>query len=114
LLRVGQNLIAQPGCLYVREAVARPGGLARTLGLAFDVALHLDLASGAVYCPFTLAKVRFHDSRLTTIERDASLAEFERAVWGRAGHSFRSRLLRRCQPMLALGGRLYYRFHRSY
>jgi hypothetical protein len=114
LLRVGQNLIAQPGCLYVREAVNRTGGLSRTLGLAFDVALHLDLASGAVYCPFTLARVRVHDSRLTTLERDESRAELQHAVWGHKGHSARARLLRRCQPMAALGGRLYYHFHRSY
>lgn len=113
-LRIGQNFIAQPGCLYVRKAIARRGGLSRALRLAFDVELHIDLARDAVYCPFTLAKVRVHVSRLTTAERDESLVEFQDAVWCRRQHPFVMRLLARCQPVWRLGGRFYYRFRRSY
>ena len=113
-LRIGQNFIAQPGCLYMRKAIARKGGLSRNSKLAFDVELHINLARNAVYCPFALAKVRVHDSRLTTAERDASLAEFHDAVWGRRQHPFVMHLLARCQPVWQLGGRFYYRFRRSY
>jgi hypothetical protein len=113
-LRIGQNFIAQPGCLYRREAIARKGGLSRRFKLAFDAALHLDLARDAVYCPFTLSKVRLHDSRLTTAERDASVAELQDAVWGRGRHPFLMQLLRRCEPVWRLGGRFYYHFRRSY
>ncbi len=107
-LRVGQNFIAQPGCLYSRRAIAQSGGLSATLRLAFDAALHLQLGRRAVYCPATLARVRVHDARLTTKERCESASELRAAVWGR------SRFLARLEPVWRYMGRVYYRFHRSY
>lgn len=107
-LRVGQNFIAQPGCLYSRRAIAQSGGLSTTLRLAFDAALHLRLGRRAVYCPATLAKVRVHDARLTTKEGRESASELRAAVWGR------SRFLARLEPVWRCSGRVYYRFHRSY
>lgn len=107
-LRVGQNFIAQPGCLYSRRAIAQSGGLSRTFRLAFDAALHLQLGRRAVYCPATLAKVRVHAARLTTKDGRDSVSELRAAVWGR------SRFLAGLEPIWRCTGRVYYRFHRSY
>jgi hypothetical protein len=111
LLRLGQNFIAQPGCLYRRQAIGQAGGLSKSLRLAFDAALHLDLARRAVYCPFTLARVRVHDARLTTREGRESVAELRIAVWSRTRMT---RALAHLEPVWRGAGRIYYRFHRSY
>lgn len=106
LLRLGQNFISQPGCLYTREGVARTGGLSTTLRLAFDAALHLQLGRRAVYCPSLLARARVHDARLTTKEGDASRSELHAAVWGTRPS--------RLEPLWQAVGRVYFRLHRSY
>lgn len=114
-LRLGQNFIAQPGCIYVREAIARSGGLAKNLGLAFDVDLHCRLVRhSAAYCPATLARVRVHPSRLTTARNEESLAEFDEAVWGARTRPVGRRILYRLGPLFRLSGRVYYRFRRTY
>ena len=113
-LRLGQNFIAQPGCLYVRHAITAAGGLVHSLGLAFDAALHLDLGRRAVYCPSTLAKVRVHDARLTTKQGDESQSELRTAVWGRSRRPGVARFLARLEPVWRGTGRVYYRFHRTY
>jgi O-antigen/teichoic acid export membrane protein len=110
-LRLGQNFIAQPGCLYSRSEIARTGGLSKSLRLAFDAALHLELGRRAVYCPATLAKVRIHEARLTTKEGRESSAELRSAVWDRTRMS---RFLALLEPVWRGTGRIYYRLHRSY
>jgi hypothetical protein len=114
-LQLGQNFIAQPGCIYVREAIVQSGGLAKNLGLAFDVELHRRLVrQSAAYCPATLARVRVHPSRLTTARNEESLAQFDEAVWGARPRPVGRRILYRLGPFLRLSGRAYYRFRRTY
>ena len=114
-LRLGQNFIGQPGCLYLRDAIVRKGGLSPRLMLAFDVDLHLALArEGAVYCPFTLARVRTHPASLTVAERDVSMDELRAAVWGNSPRSRAVRMSKRFEPVWRLAGRFYYRFRRTY
>jgi hypothetical protein len=115
-LRLGQNFIAQPGCLYVRDAVRRTGGLSRTLRLAFDVDLHARLAriGRAVYCPLTLARIRTHATSLTTAENASSLKELAQVVWGPKPYNARTRFMSLGRPLWALAGRAHYRSHRRY
>ncbi len=82
LFRLGRNLIAQPGCLYRREAVRRVGGLDQSYALAFDVALHVSLATktGARYVPHLLGAARAHPGSLTTAQRERSQAEALQAM----------------------------------
>ncbi len=77
LLRMGTNLIAQPGALYRRAAVENLGGLDRGIALAFDVDLHLRLSRSfrAIYLPRVLGEARAHPGSLTTSQRARSLAE---------------------------------------
>jgi GT2 family glycosyltransferase len=102
LLRLGTNLIGQPGALYRRSAVERVGGLDPDIKLAFDVDLHVKLAyAGRVrYLPQVLGMARVHPSSLTTRERSRSQAEAAfvttralgpvasrtEVVWGRGAH----------------------------
>jgi GT2 family glycosyltransferase len=82
LLRLGRNVIAQPGCLYRRSAVERIGGLDHSLRLAFDVDLHRRLiANGrARYVPAVLGEPRTHPGSLTVCERDNSVREADLAL----------------------------------
>jgi GT2 family glycosyltransferase len=82
LLRLGRNMIAQPGCLYRRSAVERIGGLDHTLRLAFDVDLHRRLiANGrARYIPAVLGEPRTHPGSLTVREREDSVKEADLAL----------------------------------
>lgn len=79
LLRLGRNLIAQPGALYRRTAVEAIGGLDREITLAFDCDLHLRLAKAgrATYLPVVLGAARTHADSLTTAQREASVAQLE-------------------------------------
>jgi GT2 family glycosyltransferase len=112
-LRVGQNFIAQPGCLYRRTAVTRVGGLKDDFRLAFDADLHRRLSvERAVYCRAVLARARAHATSLTTLERRASRAELADALSSRRPR--RPSLRRPAEPFWRTLGRVYYRFHRRY
>lgn len=82
LLRMGYNLLLQPGCLYRRSAVEKIGGLDHGLRLAFDVDLHRRLiASGrARYAPAVLGEIRSHSGSLTVQHNAESRQEAERAL----------------------------------
>jgi GT2 family glycosyltransferase len=82
LLRLGHNLIAQPGCLYRRSAVESIGGLDHSLRLAFDVDLHRRLiACGtARYVPAVLGEPRSHPGSLTVRNRASSCWEADAAL----------------------------------
>ncbi|HEX3830087.1 MAG TPA: glycosyltransferase [Sporichthyaceae bacterium] len=77
VLRLGRNLIMQPGCVYRTCAVESIGGLDTNLRLAFDVDLHrrlIDLGP-AIYLPRTLAVFREHPTSLTVANGERSQAE---------------------------------------
>ena len=95
LLRLGHNLILQPGCLYRRTAVRDAGGLDHSLRLAFDVDLHRRLLDHgrAVYLPRPLGEARHHTASLTVRHGDASRGEATDALtrrlpsWARRSRS---------------------------
>jgi GT2 family glycosyltransferase len=103
MLRLGHNLILQPGCLYRRSAVEAIGGLDHSLRLAFDVDLHRRLMGhGTVrYVPMVLGEIRTHSDSLTVRNRrqsrdEADLvlsrqmptwARWTRPAWHRASHA---------------------------
>jgi GT2 family glycosyltransferase len=82
LLRMGHNLVQQPGCLYRRTAVEAIGGLDHRLRLAFDVDLHRRLLAygRARYVPVVLGEIRSHPGSLTVRNRAESLREAELAI----------------------------------
>jgi hypothetical protein len=77
LLRVGPDLIPQPGSLFRRESYRRTNGLRTDLGWAFDMDIFLQLASvGRLsYVPRTLAAFRWHTESLSVAQRGRSVAE---------------------------------------
>jgi hypothetical protein len=77
LLRVGPQLIPQPGALYSREAFERVGGLSSEFGWAFDFNLFLSLSKvgKAVFINHTLAKFRWHPGSLSVSRRRESVSE---------------------------------------
>ncbi|MDX6350698.1 MAG: hypothetical protein QOF84_5488 [Streptomyces sp.] len=77
MLRMGHNLVLQPGCLYRRSAVEAIGGLDHGLRLAFDVDLHRRLVGHgrARYIPAVLGEIRCHPGSLTTRHRAESRRE---------------------------------------
>lgn len=77
LLRVGPDLIPQPGSLFRRESYGRTNGLRTDLGWAFDMDIFLQLASvGRLsYVPHTLAAFRWHTESLSVAQRGRSVAE---------------------------------------
>jgi hypothetical protein len=103
LLRLGHNLIAQPGCLYRRSAVERIGGLDHSLRLAFDVDLHRRLlACGPVrYVPAVLGEPRTHSGSLTVRNRADSCREADAALTRSM-----PAVLRRTRPMWRAAARL--------
>ena len=110
LLRMGTNLIAQPGAIYRRSAVAAIGGLARDLSLAFDVDLHLRIARGlgAVYLPRVLGEVRAHPGSLTISQRERSAAELEQVTTRGLGPvALKTR--KAWRPLVHLAGRVVYK-----
>jgi hypothetical protein len=77
LLRVGPQLIPQPGALYRRDAFEKVGGLSQKFGWAFDFELFLSLSKigKAVFVPQVLAKFRWHPGSLSVSKRAESVKE---------------------------------------
>jgi GT2 family glycosyltransferase len=77
LLRVGPDLIPQPGSLFRRSALDAAGGLRTDLGWAFDLDLFLRLAKyGRLsYLRQTLAAFRWHAGSLSVGQRVHSVRE---------------------------------------
>jgi GT2 family glycosyltransferase len=77
LLRVGPDLIPQPGSLFRRSAFDATGGLRTDLGWAFDLDLFLRLArQGKLsYVRKTLAAFRWHADSLSVGQREGSVRE---------------------------------------
>ena len=77
LLRVGPQLIPQPGALYRRDAFERIGGLSNKFGWAFDFELFYSLSEigKAVYLPKVLANFRWHPGSLSVSRRRESVSE---------------------------------------
>jgi len=79
LLRLGHNLMAQPGSVYRRSAVEAIGGLDPSVPLAFDVDFHRRLIRHrpARYVPALLGDMRFHPDSLTVRHQRQSIIECE-------------------------------------
>lgn len=77
LLRVGPDLIPQPGSLFRRESYRQTDGLRTDLGWAFDMDIFLQLArvGRLSYVPRTLAAFRWHTESLSVAQRGRSVAE---------------------------------------
>jgi hypothetical protein len=77
LLRVGPDLIPQPGSLFRRSAFIATGGLRTDLGWAFDLDIFLRLAQHGKlsYVRRTLAAFRWHADSLSVGQRDNSVRE---------------------------------------
>lgn len=77
LLRIGPDLIPQPGSLFRRSAYARTAGLRTDLGWAFDLDIFLQLAKvGKLsFIPHTLAAFRWHSESLSVGQRRDSVRE---------------------------------------
>ena len=77
LLRVGPDLIPQPGALFRRAAFEAVGGLQSNLGWAFDFDLFIRLSKvGKLkYIDKTLAQFRWHPESLSVEHRKKSVAE---------------------------------------
>ncbi|CAB4624067.1 unannotated protein [freshwater metagenome] len=77
LLRIGPQLIPQPGALYRRDAFERVGGLSNKFGWAFDFELFYSLSEigKAVYIPNVLANFRWHPGSLSVSRRRESVNE---------------------------------------
>jgi hypothetical protein len=80
LLRVGPNLIPQPGALFRRSAFDKVGGLKQNLNWAFDFDLLLNLKSiGRLkFLNETLSSFRWHPESLTVEFRNKSVEEASR------------------------------------
>ncbi|CAN5520200.1 hypothetical protein BH10ACT7_BH10ACT7_11210 [soil metagenome] len=77
LLRVGPDLIPQPGSLFRRSSYLKTNGLRTDLGWAFDMDIFLQLAKvGRLsYIRKTLAAFRWHTESLSVAQREKSVAE---------------------------------------
>lgn len=77
LLRVGPDLIPQPGSLFRRSAFESTGGLRTDLGWAFDLDIFLRLArfGKLSYVSQTLAAFRWHAGSLSVGQRGNSVRE---------------------------------------
>lgn len=77
LLRVGPDLVPQPGSLFRRSSYNQTGGLRTDLGWAFDLDIFLQLArfGRLSYLPQTLAAFRWHADSLSVGQRDGSVRE---------------------------------------
>ena len=77
LLRIGPDLIPQPGALFRRSAFEKVGGLRTDLGWAFDFDLFIRLSKvGKLrFLNQTLAKFRWHPESLSVEHRKKSVAE---------------------------------------
>ncbi|NGN65083.1 glycosyltransferase [Streptomyces sp. A7024] len=79
LIKLGHNLILQPGCVYRRSAIEAIGGIDPGFPLAFDVDLHRRLIGHqrARYVPELLGEAREHPGSLTVRHQQTSQAECE-------------------------------------
>jgi hypothetical protein len=77
MLRIGPDLIPQPGSLFRRSAYLKTGGLRTDLGWAFDLDIFLQLAKfGRLsFIPHTLAAFRWHPGSLSVGQRRDSVRE---------------------------------------
>lgn len=77
LLRVGPDLIPQPGSLFRRSSYRRTQGLRTDLGWAFDLDIFIQLSKvGRLsYIKRTLASFRWHSESLSVSQRENSVAE---------------------------------------
>jgi GT2 family glycosyltransferase len=77
LLRVGPDLIPQPGALFRRDAFNKVGQLSSRFGWAFDFDLFIKLSKvgKGIYLPETLASFRWHPDSLSVGMRKKSVAE---------------------------------------
>ena len=77
LLRIGPNLLPQPGSLIRRTSWCEVGGLSEKLKWTFDLDLFIKLAHvGKVkYLAHTVAQFRWHDGSLTAGSRKGSVTE---------------------------------------
>ncbi|MGW0206735.1 glycosyltransferase [Streptomyces sp. NPDC003233] len=82
MLRLGYNMVYQPGCLYRRTAVEAIGGLDNNFRLAFDVDFHRRLAAfgGLRYVASVLGEIRYHPDSLTVRRHSESQREAELAL----------------------------------
>jgi hypothetical protein len=80
LLRVGPQLIPQPGAVWRASAYSAAGGLDGQFGLAFDFDLFLKLSrvGRLVYVPRVLAQFRWHPDSLSVRKRWVSVTEASR------------------------------------
>ena len=80
LMRVGPDLVPQPGALFRRSLFQRVGGLDESYRLAFDFDLFMKFSKTArcEYVPHVLAKYRWHDSTLSAGSRAISVSEARR------------------------------------
>ncbi len=77
LLRVGPDLVPQPGSLFRRSSYDATEGLRTDLGWAFDLDIFLQLArvGKLSYVPRTLAAFRWHADSLSVGQRGGSVRE---------------------------------------
>ncbi len=77
LMRVGPDLIPQPGALFRRAAFEKVGGLSTDYSWAFDFDLFLRLSKKGRFrfVDKTLAKFRWHPKSLSVEHRKKSVAE---------------------------------------
>ena len=80
LMRVGPQLIPQPGSLFRRDAYEKIGGLNAEFKWAFDLDLLIRLSQiGTLkFLNRTLASFRWHDDSLSVGGRDGSVSEASR------------------------------------
>lgn len=77
LMRVGPDLIPQPGALIRRQLFRQVGGLNERYQLAFDFDLFIRLQKAGIghFVPVPLAMYRWHSETLSTGSRSASVRE---------------------------------------
>jgi hypothetical protein len=77
LLRIGPDLVPQPGSLFRRSSYNQTTGLRTDLGWAFDLDIFLQLArfGKLSYLSHTLAAFRWHADSLSVGQREGSVRE---------------------------------------
>jgi len=77
LMRVGPNLVPQPGSMFSRHAYNEVGGLDSSYGWAFDQDLFTRIGRKfrVKYVQRTLASFRWHEDSLSAGSRDGSVTE---------------------------------------
>lgn len=85
LMRIGPDLVPQPGSVFRRSAVERIGPLRQDLGWAFDFDFYIRLSKvGKLsYLPETVASFRWHADSLSVRQRVDSVREASEV---RVGH----------------------------